>query len=270
MNRLHLFTFSQEKVRTYASPYETLPAVLLSLVIHGLIYSAWPHLHAQSSLPPLVQGELVPPPIPETTEPPPIPELPIEPEPPPSPPTPKSIESPIKREIPAIPPPDAGVALPVLADQSNEANSTTNDYVVAATPPLNPEDKIPFGSKVGATPIAQYAPTEEVNSQDNHEDFVDRNILAEYGQGLREKSSQFGSYPAVAKKRRWQGIVKIIVRYARTGVAYEISIKDSSGHKILDDQALSMVKQACLNHTLPEALKQKAFSLIVPIEFKMM
>ncbi|HQR51321.1 MAG TPA: TonB family protein [Methylophilaceae bacterium] len=250
------------------SPYraKVLLALLLSLLLHTLIYATWPQLQAVSSMPVLVQGELVAPEIeePPAPEPPPpqarpepIPELPAKA---------REQKEPAPREKP-----DTGIALPLIAEQADDAS--TNDYVVPQAPPLEADDKLPFASKTGTVPLEQYVPSSGAGaepSSGNEEDAVDREVLAEYGRILRDRAAQAGGYPPLAAKRGWQGRVKVLVRFSRYGLPRQIEVKESSGHKVLDERALEMVRQACAEAALPEALNRKAFSVVVPVDFKLM
>jgi len=245
-----------------------LQAFAVSLALHGLVLAMWPHLDQALQQPVVVEGELLAPEIPEPpqeTLPPPLPE----PEPPPPEP------EPVKPELAAQPKPDTGVALPVLAAQPDAKDSQPADYVVAEAPPLKTADEIPFGSKVGTTAVDDYVPSsgnvEGTPDGDGRgsEDAVDREILSGFGEGLRERAAGFGKYPALAQRRGWQGLVKVRLRYDRRGEVYQVDISESSGHKVLDEQAMTMLRQAAAAYPLPDALSKKAFSVIVPIEFKM-
>jgi protein TonB len=275
---------------TFSYVSRVLVALLLSLLMHVPLFFAWLHLQAVSDRPIIVQGELLPPMI---EEPPPriepLPSPPqVEPEPLPS--VHKPVSTPPKHETPkqkskqalkqASNPapkqaPDTGVALPLLAEKASTANVGANDHVVPQVQPLAPDDKLPFASVPGETPLEQYIPptapssksNEVVTPTGNGESPVDRGVLAEYGQGLGERAQQFSSYPMLALNRGWEGRVKVLVKYDRNGVAYQIAVKDSSGQQILDDQALDMVKKACAGFALPAKLVGKTFSVIVPIDF---
>lgn len=242
------------------------------MLLHGMILSAWPRLHAATMRVVIVQGELLPAKISEPV---------VEPEPPPMSPIPPVQEVPVRQsedKTPSRKPrQDSGVALPVLAERSDAPQAATNNFVVNDVSPLPPETTIPFASSPGTTPLNQYQPEPastagSANGTDDgegREDQVDHDILAAYGHGLRETAAQLGSYPPLAQKRGWQGRVKVLVRYARSGEAYQISVKNSSGRQILDEAALEMVRKACAIAVLPAALTEKAFSLVVPVDFKL-
>jgi periplasmic protein TonB len=247
---------------------KVLSALLLSLMLHGLVYSIWPNLQPSSSKLILVQGELIPPEVQDT---PPVIESPPPPELKPEPVSMPEMPRPTRQE-PAPEPkqiPDTGVALPLIAEKADDA--AAGDYVVQDAPALNPRDNLPFASRPGTTPLEQYTPPSSgtVTGAGSEEDPVDRDVLAEYGRGLRERALQFGGYPPLAQKRGWQGRVKVLVRFARNGLPQQVGVKESSGHRVLDDQAMEMVRQACKDFPLPDALSGKAFSVVVPVDFKL-
>lgn len=169
--------------------------------------------------------------------------------------------------------PDTGVALPVLAEKDDVASSA-NDFIVPEAPLLTAADKLPFGSRTGSVPLDQYTPSSTPPAASrppaaDTEDEVDGDILGEFGRGLRDRAAQAGGYPAIALKRGWQGRVKVLVRFNRDGVARQVSIKESSGYKMLDERAVEMVRQACVELVFPDALSRRAFSVVVPVDFKL-
>jgi protein TonB len=244
-------------------------ALLFSMLLHALVYSIWPSLQPSSSEIVMMQGELIPPEIHDTPKvnlAPPLPEarpvpVPVQEEPPPirHEPVPASRQN-----------PDKGVALPLLSENTDAASASANDYVVADTPPLNHGDELPFASRPGATPLDRYTPASNTGvDTDNEDDPVDHNALSEFGRALRERAVQYGGYPPMAQKRGWQGRAKVLVRFARNGLPQLVVIKESSGHRVLDDRALEMVRQACNDFPLPETLGGKAFTVVVPVDFKL-
>ena len=245
-----------------------LPAFIVSLMLHALVLAGSPYLDRARPQPVIVEGELLSPELPEPPAevvPPPLPE----PEPPPPEP------EPLKPEPAAKPKPDPGVALPVLAAQPDPADNRAADYVVAEVPPLKSGDEIPFASKVGSTAVEDYEPSsadagaKPDGDARGSEDPVDREVLSGFGEALRQRAAGYGNYPALALRRGWQGLVKVRVRYDRLGRVYQLEVSDSSGHQVLDEQAIRMLRQAAADFPLPEALLNKAFSVIVPIAFKL-
>jgi protein TonB len=50
-------------------------------------------------------------------------------------------------------------------------------------------------------------------------------------------------YPRIARLRGWQGVVVVHVAIDESGRAWQVTIRDSSGHPVLDDVALDTVRQ---------------------------
>lgn len=51
-----------------------------------------------------------------------------------------------------------------------------------------------------------------------------------------------GDYPAMAARQGWQGVVTVLVHISTQGKVMSVAIKKSSGRKILDDDALNVIK----------------------------
>ncbi|NBS16976.1 MAG: energy transducer TonB [Gammaproteobacteria bacterium] len=76
-------------------------------------------------------------------------------------------------------------------------------------------------------------------------------------------------YPAMAKRRQWEGKVILKVKVLASGAASEVSIQTPSGHEILDEAALEAVRQW---HFVPAKRGgQPVDSLVnVPINFNLL
>ena len=253
-----------------ATRNQVLLALGVSVALHFVVFQAWPRMQGSWEQIIVVDAELI---APTVTEEPPKPPPPMpEPEPEPAPsPKPESVNSKTAEPPQKQAKPDTGVALPVIAEQA--ASASANDYVVADVPPLTAEDKLPFGSRTGTVPLADYTPSDappaDAKPADpDADDEVDAGALGTFAQGLRDKASQLGSYPAIALKRGWQGTVKVLVKFNIDGTPRHFSIAASSGHKVLDDQALEMVRLACGDIAMPSQLNGKRFSVVVPVDFR--
>ena len=295
-----------EPAQTFSYAGRVLVALLLSLLVHASVFFTWMHLQTAPDRHIIVQGELLPPVIMEPSPriEPLLPLPPVEPDT--LTPVHKQ-QLPIskhetheqrprqalKHEASLAPKlgsnvavtkstanqaPDSGVALPLLTQKAGATSVDTHDYVVPEVQSLSTDDKIPFASKPGELPLPQYGPATASTSDSNEvrtapnvteitESMLDSGALAEYGRGLGEKAQQLISYPTLAQYRGWEGAAEVLVKYDRKGVAYQISIKDSSGQQILDNQALKTVKKACADFALPTKLVGKAFSIVVPVDF---
>ena len=74
-------------------------------------------------------------------------------------------------------------------------------------------------------------------------------------------------YPFLAKKNNLSGTVVLSVKVGKTGVVEEIKLKTSSGHKILDQEAIKQLNSAKFN---PKTIQGKpvASNLDVAINFR--
>lgn len=68
--------------------------------------------------------------------------------------------------------------------------------------------------------------------------------LAEYTQTISGQIGRQKLYPQIARLRGWQGTTVIAIRLAADGSVLDTRIAESSGHDVLDRQALAMVRQA--------------------------
>lgn len=93
--------------------------------------------------------------------------------------------------------------------------------------------------------------------------------LGAYGNLLGRRIAKHKSYPRIAARRGWQGKVLLDLEIDGTGRVLSAKVKQSSGHKVLDKQALKMVEKASPFPMPPLALRDGSFSLTVPVSFKL-
>jgi protein TonB len=75
-------------------------------------------------------------------------------------------------------------------------------------------------------------------------------------------------YPSEAKDKKWQGTTLIEVRYAEGGYIRSIVVGKSSGHPVLDEQALQIARNLRLPNA-PEELRSHEFAVRFPIVFQL-
>lgn len=110
----------------------------------------------------------------------------------------------------------------------------------------------------GAVPAGgEAAPREGVRPDD----------LRRYRMALAIAARRFRIYPAMAREHGWEGSVEVALSVGAWRPHPEFSLVRSSGHAVLDQQALSMIEQAAAATTLPEGLQGKDFRLLLPIQF---
>ncbi len=86
---------------------------------------------------------------------------------------------------------------------------------------------------------------------------------------LAREARRFKRYPAYARERGWEGDVIILLAGASVLGTPSVSLEKSSGHAVLDEQALDIMRSAVSLATLPESLRGKKFRITVPIQFRL-
>lgn len=235
-------------------------ALLLSIALHVLAASRLPGIKPEKVIPPkslVVElmapekpKEVVPPaqPVAEPTPQPPKPKVEPKPAPEPKPkpkPLPKPEPAPVVEPSPAEtpPPPEAAPAPPPVIS----AAPIKEKPPVFTAPPPPPEPPKP----VGPTP-------QDIDAA--------RNL---YGNLLAREIAKHKQYPRIAQMRGWQGETLVELQIDGDGKMLSSKIHTGSGHDVLDKQALEMVARASPFPLPPEALREHAFTLLVPISFRL-
>lgn len=91
----------------------------------------------------------------------------------------------------------------------------------------------------------------------------------DYSSLLADAISKYKQYPKIAQMRGWQGLIIIELQLNPQGGVIYSQIKKSSGYDVLDQEALEMIKRASPFPQPPEALRNKNFTVLVPIAFKL-
>ncbi|PIP73909.1 MAG: hypothetical protein COW89_01585, partial [Nitrospinae bacterium CG22_combo_CG10-13_8_21_14_all_47_10] len=74
-------------------------------------------------------------------------------------------------------------------------------------------------------------------------------------------------YPTLARKRGWEGKPVIEFMLARNGDLLNSTIALTSSYKVLDEAALSAIKNAAPYPQIPETLKVNSIRFKLPISF---
>jgi protein TonB len=84
----------------------------------------------------------------------------------------------------------------------------------------------------------------EIETTGDIQDVVDKSVdFTSIVQELREKLYKKKIYPAAARRRGQQGVVHVLIKLDKEGNLMELSVTRSSGHKVLDNAAISLVKK---------------------------
>ena len=93
--------------------------------------------------------------------------------------------------------------------------------------------------------------------------------IGEYRLGLAREARRFKRYPSVARENAWTGVVVLMIQGAASSAVPTVSIDQSSGHAVLDAQALEMVEKATRLAPLPDSLMGKRFAISLPIHYRL-
>jgi len=85
---------------------------------------------------------------------------------------------------------------------------------------------------------------------------------------VMELVSREFTYPAIARRKGWQGIVKLELHIEADGSITDLQLAETSGYSILDRAAMQCLQFA----SLPGAarwLQGKPFDIVVPVEYRL-
>jgi periplasmic protein TonB len=248
-------------------------AFVLSLLVHAAVILLLPGLRVPvPAEPPALVVELAPLPEPVVTPPPPVPEpKPVAaPRPPPvkeKPPEPPPVitrvvpqpEAPPEARVP--PPPE-----PKPEPRPEPKPQPVPEPRVEAPPPppvVQPRPEPPPAVAEPAPKALPPAPVAPALST------PDPGLLKAYGSALAQAIGQRKSYPRLARMRNWQGTTELKLQFGVDAKLKGISVAHSSGFELLDEQAVTMVKETVPFPELPAALRGREFVIAVPVVFKL-
>jgi periplasmic protein TonB len=92
-------------------------------------------------------------------------------------------------------------------------------------------------------------------------------MLSTYQSRLVAHLRRFRSYPAAARSRRIEGAASVRITIDRSGRVVAVSLAGSTGHGILDREAVAMVRRASPFPPIPSGLGQSQITVRAPIRF---
>lgn len=97
----------------------------------------------------------------------------------------------------------------------------------------------------------------------------DTGTLAQYRLALIVATRRYKRYPAIAMEKGWQGKVEVRLLIGANGMLAGTSVKTSSGHEILDKQAMDMLRRGKTTVPIPASLRGREFTIDVPVIFNL-
>ena len=157
---------------------------------------------------------------------------------------------------------DVQKAAPVEVSKIAPAETAREPAAAAAAsqPPAVPE---PAKSASQAPVVPKTEATVKSGSE------ADKGTLEQYRLALIVATRRYKRYPAIAMEKGWQGRVEVHMEIGANGMLASASIKASSGHEILDNQAMDMLKKGKTTVQIPASLRGRAFSVDVPVIFNL-
>lgn len=95
----------------------------------------------------------------------------------------------------------------------------------------------------------------------------DADGLRAYRIVLAREARAHRHYPPLARERGWTGTAEVSVDVSREGQARQILLARSSGHEILDREAVNMMSRAAAAAALPDSLRGREFAVRLPVVF---
>ena len=90
--------------------------------------------------------------------------------------------------------------------------------------------------------------------------------LRAYQLGLATRARRFRIYPALALEQNLSGRAEVEV-VLQPWSPPRFQLKKTSGHDVLDQAALEMLRRASPSVGFPDSLRERAFSFVLPVEF---
>jgi len=152
----------------------------------------------------------------------------------------------------------------LVSDRRGEASLVQAPAVKASKPSIPEPVPLPETKAASVAADGNAAPVAAQPDSDS----VDAEGLRGYRMALAVQSRRLWRYPDAASRSGAQGTAVLRVSVLPAG-AIGISLERSSGFDALDNAALTMMREASLATALPETLRGRRFSLLLPVVFSL-
>lgn len=236
----------------------TTPALKVSLA-GGAVTPATETQPAQPEPEPAPEPEAAPEPKPEPKpEPEPVPEPEPEPTPEPEPvpepePAPEPQPAPEPEPMPEPQPQPEPVEPPPAETSSSEAAAAASVQAEASVNAAQPD--------AGADQVTQQEQVELVAGNDASVD--------QYLGRLAQHLGRYREYPRRARRLRQEGTPVVVFEFDRNGRLLDARLQDSSSHRLLDEAALQLLRDASPLPEVPDAMVGKSFTYTLPVGYKL-
>jgi protein TonB len=114
-------------------------------------------------------------------------------------------------------------------------------------------------------PLARIDPQPSLPAQS----VPDTGTLDTYRLELMRMATKYKRYPRAAMDNNWEGRVVVRMVIGANGTISSISVATSTGHELLDKQALDMIQKAKGGVLIPPALRGREFTLEIPVIYSL-
>ncbi|MDH4190475.1 MAG: TonB family protein [Betaproteobacteria bacterium] len=94
-------------------------------------------------------------------------------------------------------------------------------------------------------------------------------LVRQYRVAVMGAAQRYKRYPRIAMENTWQGRVEVTMKVRANGSLATLDVKKSTGHAVLDHQALDMIREANSRTPLPETLRGREFAIDIPVVFSL-
>ena len=167
---------------------------------------------------------------------------------------------------PPSPAPNPPVPLPKL-----EKTKIIHKKVKTPTPPQPPSPvQLPAAQENTAPPASLAPPSQSSASPVSGASAARASHEKVTWQGeLLARLEQFKRYPMEAQSKREEGTAMLHFSMDRKGHVLSVSIRTSSGHRVLDEETLALVRRAEPLPAPPDSIEGNPISLTVPVDFNL-
>ena len=141
--------------------------------------------------------------------------------------------------------------------------------VYTGTPIVLPTRNAPTAPPQAAAPTVSHPSVARLSVQaPPPQTPINEALLKDYGVLLSREVGKDGRYPECAQKLGWTGTTQVLVRMAPDGRTKEVTVAKSSGHQILDEEAVEKVKRIRQLPLPPEGFRGRELTVLITIVFR--
>ncbi len=125
--------------------------------------------------------------------------------------------------------------------------------------------KLPIEEEIGKeAPPGEMSKAVEITKEEKDTTAV----ITSYVQAIQKKISRTISFPYEAKQKGWEGTVKLTLTILSDGTLNEVTIKESSGHKVFDADAMNTAQILAPFDPFPVEMDLEELIVTIPIIYR--